>query len=119
MGTAARRYEEIRIWRTYGATGSFGVIVLRIAFLSAVLSLLKKYQKRVAYLDETAYQPCDGFTVNTGYFSLYFNVGGTFDKENEEHDAKKYPVPHPCAAEDACAAYSGGGGRHSGCTGGT
>ncbi|MDR1072798.1 MAG: hypothetical protein LBL45_03890 [Treponema sp.] len=27
-----------------------------------------------------------------GYFSIHPNVGGTFDKVNEAHDAKKHPV---------------------------
>jgi hypothetical protein len=44
------------------------------------------------FLDETAYQLCDGFAVNTGYYSLHPNVGGTFDKVNEGHDAEKHPV---------------------------
>jgi hypothetical protein len=41
---------------------------------------------------EGAYQLCGGFVVNTGYFSIHPNVGGTFDKITEGHDAKKHPV---------------------------
>ncbi|MDR2797632.1 MAG: DUF4469 domain-containing protein [Treponema sp.] len=44
------------------------------------------------FLDEAAYQLCDGFAVNTGYFSIHPNVGGTFDKVTEGHDAGKHPV---------------------------
>jgi hypothetical protein len=44
------------------------------------------------YLDEVAYQICDGYAVNTGYFSIHPNVGGTFDKPTEGHDAKKHPI---------------------------
>ncbi|MDR0644301.1 MAG: DUF4469 domain-containing protein [Treponema sp.] len=44
------------------------------------------------FFDETAYQLCDGFAVNTGYFSIHPNVGGTFDKTNEGHNARKHPV---------------------------
>jgi hypothetical protein len=44
------------------------------------------------FLDETAYQLCDGFAVNTGYYSLHPNVGGTFDKVTEGHDSGKHPV---------------------------
>jgi hypothetical protein len=44
------------------------------------------------FFDELAYQLCDGFAVNTGYFSVHPNVGGTFDKVNEGHDEKKHPV---------------------------
>ncbi|MDR1218401.1 MAG: DUF4469 domain-containing protein [Treponema sp.] len=44
------------------------------------------------FFDETAYQLCDGFAVNTGYFSIHPNVGGTFDKITEGHDGKKHPV---------------------------
>ncbi|MDR2194250.1 MAG: hypothetical protein LBP19_07270, partial [Treponema sp.] len=32
------------------------------------------------FLDEVAYQLCDGFAVNLLYFLAYPNVGGTFDK---------------------------------------
>jgi hypothetical protein len=35
------------------------------------------------FLDEAAYQLCDGFAVNTGYYSIHPNVGGTFDKATE------------------------------------
>ena len=31
------------------------------------------------FFDETAYQLCDGFAVNTGYYSLHPKIGGTFD----------------------------------------
>jgi hypothetical protein len=41
---------------------------------------------------EAAYQLCDGFAVNTGYFSVHPNVGGTFDKITEGHDTGKHPV---------------------------
>ncbi|MDR2097337.1 MAG: DUF4469 domain-containing protein [Spirochaetaceae bacterium] len=44
------------------------------------------------FFDEAAYQLCDGFAVNTGYFSVHPNVGGTFDKAIEGHDAQKHPV---------------------------
>jgi hypothetical protein len=44
------------------------------------------------FFDEAAYQLCDGFAVNTGYFSVHPNVGGTFDKINEGHNAQKHPV---------------------------
>jgi hypothetical protein len=44
------------------------------------------------YFDEAAYQLCDGFAVNTGYFSVHPNVGGTFNSVNEEVDRKKHPV---------------------------
>jgi len=44
------------------------------------------------FLDEAAYQLCDGFAVNTGYFSVQPNVGGTFESVNEVHDGQKHPV---------------------------
>jgi hypothetical protein len=44
------------------------------------------------FFDEAAYQLCDGFAVNTGYFSVHPNVGGTFDKVIEGHDTEKHPV---------------------------
>jgi hypothetical protein len=51
---------------------------------------LVEYVKQ--FFGEAAYQLCDGFAVNTGYFSIHPNVGGTFDKITEGHDAKKHPV---------------------------
>jgi hypothetical protein len=44
------------------------------------------------FFDELAYQLCDGFAVNTGYFTVYPNVGGTFENEWEAHDLQKNPV---------------------------
>jgi hypothetical protein len=44
------------------------------------------------FFDEAAYQLCDGFAVNTGYFSVHPNVGGTFDKVTEGRDTGKHPV---------------------------
>jgi hypothetical protein len=43
------------------------------------------------FFDEMAYQLCDGFAVNTGYFSIHPNVGGTFDKVSH-HDSGKHPI---------------------------
>ncbi|MDR0375928.1 MAG: DUF4469 domain-containing protein [Treponema sp.] len=44
------------------------------------------------FFGEAAYQLCDGFAVNMGYFSVHPNVGGTFDKVSESHDTGKHPV---------------------------
>ena len=44
------------------------------------------------FFDEAAYQLCDGFCVNTGYFSIHPVIGGTFDSEHESYDPKKHPV---------------------------
>ncbi|MDR0643812.1 MAG: DUF4469 domain-containing protein [Treponema sp.] len=44
------------------------------------------------FFGEAAYQLCDGFAVNMGYFSVHPNVGGTFDKVTEGHDTGKHPV---------------------------
>ena len=44
------------------------------------------------FFDEVAYQLCDGFAVNTGYFSIHPNVGGTFDKVTEGHLDHKHPI---------------------------
>jgi hypothetical protein len=41
---------------------------------------------------EMAYQLCDGFSVNTGYYSIHPNIGGTFQSEKEGHDPKAHPV---------------------------
>ena len=44
------------------------------------------------FFDEAAYQLCDGFSVNTGYFSVYPNIGGTFDTSKDPYDPKKNPL---------------------------
>lgn len=44
------------------------------------------------FFDEAAYQLCDGFSVNTGYFSIHPHVGGVYNSVNEVHDPRKHPV---------------------------
>jgi len=44
------------------------------------------------FFNETAYQLCDGFAVNTGYFSIYPNLGGTFKTIHEIPDPKTHPL---------------------------
>ena len=44
------------------------------------------------YNDEVAYQLCDGFAVNNGYYSIYPNIGGTFNSVSEAHDQTKNPI---------------------------
>ena len=42
--------------------------------------------------NEAAYQLCDGFGINTGYFSIYPNIGGTFDLDTDGNDLKKHKI---------------------------
>jgi hypothetical protein len=44
------------------------------------------------FFDEAAYQLCDGFSVNTGYFSLHPRIGGTWQTPNDPRDSAKHPV---------------------------
>jgi len=44
------------------------------------------------FIDEVAYQLCDGYAVNMGYFSIHPNVGGTFNSERDMHDHKEHPI---------------------------
>ena len=44
------------------------------------------------FFDELAYQLCDGFAVNTGYFTVYPNIGGTFENEGIAHDPGRNPI---------------------------
>jgi hypothetical protein len=44
------------------------------------------------FFDEAAYQFCDSFSVNTGYFSLNPRIGGTWQAPNDPHDPVKYPI---------------------------
>ena len=44
------------------------------------------------FMDEVAYQICDGFTTNLGYFTIHPNIGGVFQTPTEIHDHKKHPI---------------------------
>jgi hypothetical protein len=54
------------------------------------------YQDLVEYVrqffDEAAYQLCDGFSVNTGYYALHPRIGGTWANEKESWDITKHPI---------------------------
>lgn len=63
------------------------------------------------FFDEVAYQLCDGFAVNTGYFSVHPNVGGTFEKVTEDHRSHKHPITFRFRTR---APPAGIGGTHSG-----
>ena len=55
-----------------------------------------KFEDRVKYVKEyfaeLAYHLCNGFAVNTGYFTIYPNIGGTFKSVHEPPDSKKHPL---------------------------
>jgi hypothetical protein len=59
------------------------------------------------FFDEAAYQLCNGFAVNTRYFSIYPNVGGTFDSVVRGHDARKHPVTFRFRARSPLRALAG------------
>jgi hypothetical protein len=44
------------------------------------------------FLEEAAYQICDGFAVNMKYFSVTPNIGGTFNSAGDEYSHVKNPV---------------------------
>jgi len=44
------------------------------------------------YMDEAVYLLCNGMAINTGYFTIYPNIGGTFDSARETHDPGKHPI---------------------------
>ena len=44
------------------------------------------------YYNEAAYQLCDGFTINNGYYSIYPNLGGTFKGLRDSPDPKTNPL---------------------------
>jgi hypothetical protein len=44
------------------------------------------------FFGEVAYQLCDGYTVNTGYFSLYPNLGGTLETPRQKPVPEKNPL---------------------------
>ena len=61
----------------------------RGGFLGSYENLIENIKQ---FLDECAYQLCDGFGLNLGYYSVYPDIGGTFDSEKEVHDPKKNPI---------------------------
>jgi hypothetical protein len=44
------------------------------------------------FMKEAMYQLCSGKAVEMDYFSIYSNVGGTFNSERETHSHQKNPV---------------------------
>jgi hypothetical protein len=44
------------------------------------------------YLKEMMYQLCDGFSVNTGWFTVNVHIGGLFHSVKETFDPKKHHV---------------------------
>jgi hypothetical protein len=44
------------------------------------------------FLDECAYQLCDGYALNLKYYSIHPTISRTFDSERETHDHKKNPI---------------------------
>jgi len=44
------------------------------------------------YLDEVAYQLCDGFSVNMRYFTIHPHIEGSFESLKEVYDSKKHPI---------------------------
>jgi hypothetical protein len=44
------------------------------------------------FIEEAAYQLCDGFAVNLGFFSIYPNLGGCFRNQDERPDPKTHPL---------------------------
>lgn len=64
-------------------------LVTRGGFDGEYTRLVDYVQK---YLDEVAYQLCDGYAINNGYYAIWPNIGGTFESPNESHDSRKQPV---------------------------
>jgi hypothetical protein len=44
------------------------------------------------FIEEIAYQLCDGFAVNMGFFTIYPNLGGSFRNAEESPDPKTHPL---------------------------
>lgn len=44
------------------------------------------------FLKEMAYQLCDGYSVNTGYFTASTTIRGTFGSTTEQYDPKKHSI---------------------------
>jgi hypothetical protein len=44
------------------------------------------------FLDECAYQLCDGYSLNLKFFALHPTISGTFETENETHNPEENPI---------------------------
>jgi hypothetical protein len=44
------------------------------------------------YYEEAIFQLCSGFMINSGYYTLYLNIGGVFDSPNASRDMDKHPL---------------------------
>ena len=55
-------------------------------------NLKDMYQYVNWYLDEVAYQLCDGYAVTNDFFTVHPNIGGTFESVREAHDHDKHPI---------------------------
>jgi hypothetical protein len=44
------------------------------------------------WLKEMAYQLCDGYSVNTGYFNAAVHIKGNFDSPNEHYNPEKHTL---------------------------
>jgi len=51
-----------------------------------LLDHVRKYYKELVYL------LCNGFAVNSGFYTLYLNIGGTFDSAKGVADREKHPI---------------------------
>jgi len=58
----------------------------------AASTIVSLRSSAVLYYDEVAYLLCDGFSINNGYYSIYPNIGGTFNSTKDIHDRKKNPI---------------------------
>jgi hypothetical protein len=66
-----------------------GILKNRGGFSGSYDDLIANIHK---YYEEVAYQLCDGYAVNNGYYTVYPNIGGTFNSAKETHDHKLHPI---------------------------
>ena len=71
-----------------------GLLKTRGGFSGDHKLLLNNVQR---FFEEVVFQLCDGFAVDTGFFTVYPTVGGTFTSPKEVRDRKKHPLDfHIC-----------------------
>ena len=46
------------------------------------------------YYDEVVYLLCDGYAVNSGFYTIFPNIGGTFNSPDDAVDPKKHPLTY-------------------------
>ena len=82
-------YAKTENEKVLGIENICSAMVNRGGFMGNYQTLLEYVRQ---FYDELAYQLCDGFAVNTGYYSIHPDVTGSIESAWKTYDKKKNPV---------------------------